>query len=315
MGSHALYPIFGNLTPFEGLMGVSYSDMIAGLGDTVSAAKTQMKFTKLPTYFVDIFNRSVLDDAKALFSPEYKKDPTPGFGFSALRRRCVRTLEGYFVDKHLSSSISSEFIIEVISRIERAVNDHLQRDKGIPDNSYKGTFYSDNIQSFGVRGDTYVKSFRELNVEVSFMFRIVERLRVQEETKLFAELPLPKFKNPENLDTLKRAIDDIQTCSAILTIHCHISKKEPDDLRLLTEYETKLYDLRDERVLKILKDSLQKDLAVRKTNPNAPLMHLVTIEKYEKAINKERQKLAAKIAIAVFAIFFCSSVLHRYYAR
>lgn len=203
----------------------------------------------------------------------------------------------------------------MIKRIERAVNEHLQRDKSIPDNSYKGTFYTDSIQTFGVKGDTFVDHPRDLNVEVSFMFRIVERLRVQEETKLFAELPPPQFKNPENLAALKRAIDDIQTCSSILTIHCHISEKEPDDRLLLTEYETKLYDLRDERVLTILKESSRKDLAVRQTNPNAPLTHLVTIEKYEKAISKERLKLAGKIAIAVFAIFFCASVLHRYYVR
>ena len=302
----AAYEKFSNLSTFERML-ISYSGMTASIDGTVSAARTQMKSTQLPTYFVDIFRRSVLDDAKALFSPEYKRDPTPGFGFSALRRQCEQTLEGYFVDKHLSSSISSGFMIEVLSRIERAVNEKLQRVEGTIDRSFQGVFYPESIQSFGIKGDNFVDNFRELNVEVSFMFRVVNRLRIQEETKLYTELPLPQFKNPKYLEALQRSIVNLQKCPASSMLYCLISKKEPEDLRLYGEYRTKLYDIRDKRVLKILKESLQKDLAARETNPNAPLTHLVTIEKYEKAISLERLKLTGKITLAVFTFFFASA--------
>jgi hypothetical protein len=152
------------------------------------------------------------------------------------------------------------------------------------------------------------------------MFRIVERLRIQEETKLFSELPIPQFKNPQHLASLKRAIVDVQKCPVLLTAYSEFSKKEPDDLRLLMEYQTKLYDIRDARMLKILKESLQKDLAARETNPAAPLKHLVTIESYDRAISIKRLKLAGelykkalssagltltkKIALVFFAFFF-----------
>ena len=306
MAAAAAYEKFSNLSTFERLL-IVHSDMTANIDGTVSAARTQMKSTQLPTYFVDIFRRSVLDDAKALFSPEYKRDPTPGFGFSALGRQCEHTLEGYFVDKHLSSSISSGFMIEVLTRIERAVNENLQRVEGTVDRSYRDTFYSHSIQSFGINGDNFVANFRELNVEVNFMFRVVDRLCVQEAAKLYTELPLPQFKNPKYLEALQRSIARVQKDPASSMLYCLISNKEPDDLRLYGEYRTKLYDTRDRRVLQILKDAWQKDLAARQTNPKAPLKHLVTIEKYEKAISLERLKLTGKIALAVFTFFFASA--------
>lgn len=148
MAAAAKYQEFSDLSNLD-RMWILHSGITACIDGTVSAARTQMKATQLPTYFVDIFRRSVLDDAKALFSPEAKKDPTPspGIGFNALRKKCERTLEGYFVDKHLSSSISSGFMIEVLNRIERAVNEKLQRDESAIDRSYQGVFYSECIQS------------------------------------------------------------------------------------------------------------------------------------------------------------------------
>jgi hypothetical protein len=61
-------------------------------------------------------------------------------------------------------------------------------------------------------------------------------------------------------------------------------------------------------MLKILKEAFQKDLAVRETNPSAPLTHLVTLEGYDKEISRQRQNLCSKVALAAFAFFFLAGI-------
>jgi hypothetical protein len=280
------------------------ADMAASVDTTVSSAKVQMKSVPLPTYFVDIFRKSILEDAKALFSPLFKEDPTPGFGFSALRRRCTYTLEGYFVDKHLSHHISSKFMTEVLIRIEQAVNKQLQGGNDAISCFNRYLFHTKAIDSFGVNGDNFVQNFREVNIEVAFMLRILERLRIQEETNLFQELPLPQFSNPSNLEQLNQGMLAVQSRGGLLTVSCSIPETDVSDCPLYERYLTQLFDERDRRILKILKEAFQKDLAVREKNPKAPLVHLVTIESYEKKIGRQRRELCTKIAIAAFAVFF-----------
>jgi hypothetical protein len=147
------------------------------------------------------------------------------------------------------------------------------------------------------------------------MFRIANRLRIQEETKLSKELPLPQFSNPSHLGSLKNEIASVQSRGGLLGNSCNISKEEIKDLKLYKDYLTTLFDLRDQRMLKILKDAFQKDLAVRATNPAAPLTHLVTLEGYEKDISKQRQILCLKVILAAFAIFFFTRACLIYLAR
>jgi hypothetical protein len=293
-----------------------HSGVTAVVDPTIWGARVQMKSVQLPTYYFDIFRKLILEDAKALFSPLLHQDPMPGFGISALARKCQLTLEGYFVDKHLSGSISSVFMTEVLGRIDHAVNQCLQGKRDDKSCYGRGQFYTEIIQSFGTPGDNFAKSFRDVNVEVFFMFRIANRLRVQEETKLYKELSLPQFSNPSYLSSLKDEMSSIEERGCgLLGLSCNIPKEEIEDLKLYKDYLTKLFDLRDQRMLKILKDAFQKDLAVRTTNPSAPLTHLVTLEGYEKDISKQRQILCLKVILAAFAIFFFTKACLIYLAR
>jgi hypothetical protein len=300
MASGALLNKFAELSTIDRAM-LIYSGLTAAVDPIILGAKGQMKSAQLPTYYFDIFRRSILEDAKSLFSPFLNQDPSPGFGISALERRCQLTLEGYFVDKHLSGCISSEFMTEVLNRVEHAVIQCLQGDKSF---LWRNQFYTRNIQSFGQPGDHFVKHFREVNREVSFMFRLANRLRIQEEKKLFKELPLPKFSNPSHLRLLKYQMSSALSHGILLRLPCTIPKTETGDLKLYKDYLTTLFDLRDQRMLKILKEAFQKDLVARQTNPSAPLTHLVTLEGYEKDISKQRQILCLKVSLAVVAIFF-----------
>jgi hypothetical protein len=314
MSSDALIKKFDELSTIDRAMLIC-SGLTAAVDPTVLGARAQMKFVKLPTYYFDIFRRSILENAKSLFSPLLNQDPTPGFGISALERSCQLTLEGYFVDKHLSGCVSSAFMTEVLSRIECAVNQYFQNNRDDKSCFSRYLFYSRTIQSFGRPGDGFAKNFRDVNLEVSFMLRIANRLRIQEETKLFKELPLPQFSNPSHLRSLNDEITSVQDCGGLLGISCSISKNDTEDLKLYKDYLTTLFDLRDQRMLKILKEAFQKDLAVRATNPAAPLTHIVTLEGYEKDISKQRQILCSKIALFVFAIFFFTRACLIYLAR
>ena len=295
---------FSSLSTFERMM-IVHSGMTAAVDASVQAAIEQMKSTPLPTYYFDIFRRSVLEDAKALFSPLYKQDPTPGFGFGALERQCERTLESYFVDKHLSHCISSRFMSEVLKKIESAVNLQLESGEGSKPFHNRNPFYSRAVQSLGDKEAQFVENFREINIERSFMCRILERLRIQEEAKLFRELPLPQFSNPSNPTMMQNEMAGIvERGWGFLSIFWKVPKEEAADFELYKTYLITLYDERDRRMLKIIKESFQKDLAVREKNPHAPLTHLVTLESYEKAIGKQRQLLCAKITLVAVFVFF-----------
>jgi hypothetical protein len=314
MALAALTNKFAELSTLDRAMLIC-SGLTAAVDPTILGARVQMESVQLPTYYFDIFRKSILEDAKALFSPLLNQDPTPGFGISALERKCQLTLEGYFVDKNLSGYISNKFMVEVLSRIERAVNECIQGKRGDKSCFERRQFYTETIQHFGPPRDDFVKHFREVNVEVSFMFRIVERLRVQEETKLFKELPLPQFSNSSHLGSLKDEMSSVQNRGALLGIFCYVSKEEVKDLKLYKDYLTTLFDLRDRRMLNILKEAFQKDRDVRTTNPAAPLTHLVTLEGYEKDISKQRQILCLKVILAAFAIFFFTRACLIYLAR
>jgi hypothetical protein len=287
-----------------------YSGLTAAVDPIILGAKGQMKSVQLPTYYFDIFRRSILEDAKSLFSPLLNQDRSPGFGISALERRCKLTLEGYFVDKHLSGCISSEFMTEMLRKIEGAVTQCLHGERDDETCFDRGLFYTEILQSFGLPRDNFVEHFREVNREVSFTFRITERLRVQEETKLYKELPLPQFSKQSYLESLKDEMSSIEERGCgLLGVSCGVPNTEGEDRKLYKDYLTRLFDLRDQRTLKILNEAFQKDLVVRQTNPSAPLTHLVTLEGYEKDISKQRQILCSKVALAVFAIFFFISTV------
>ena len=276
----------------------------AAFDDIVDEAIEDMKSVQLPTYYFDIFKRSVLDDAKALFSTCFKRDPTPGKGFSDLSQRCELKLEGYFTDKILSCRVRSHVITEILRRLEKSITD-FRKEGDVTKWFWLRNFQINTIFSFGF-GDQFAGgSFREVCIETRFMNRVTERLRIDMQTKVLKELPIPQFNHPKSREVLENEIKNYFECPEICNVDLmYFPKEEVEDVRKAQTYMYTIFQTRNERMLKILKAAFQKDLEERALNPDAPLTNLVKLESYEKAISRQRQKLCAKVAtVAVF--FFC----------
>lgn len=271
---------------------------------TLLKARELMRHVHVPTNRIDIFDRERFAWAKALFSEELKNDPTPGFGISNVERHCANSLEGYWVDKHLSSCISTPFMEEIMRRFREAVA------KQFGPNPRYTTFQRDGFflriaDEWNGHDDPYVRDFREVNVESSFMCRIVERLKSEVQKQLVQELPFPNIE-PWFVKKFQESMHDGSNYLSVI-----LGKGlKPESEIAYNRYCENFFNERDRRVMAILERTWAQDKAARQENPRAPLTHLVTLESYEQKISSQRQTLYRRIAIAVASsVFFLLLVL------
>lgn len=258
----------------------------------VIAEKQEMKSVKIPTYWVDIFNREKLAYAKILLSPNYLKNLEPGFSYVHLD--FMLTLEGYMVDKHLSGPVKLGIVYEALGLFKnRLYNAQCSKDKE--------TAY--NVCCEISENDQYVHNHY---AEIDFIGRVFKRLYIQEQAKLCKELPLPNL-SPEHIARLKNTIQTMEATGEHLTemgLQDHeLSLQERSRYRA---YLGRLFDERNRRMLTLLQRAYKKDAEVRSRNPKAPLTYLVTLESYENKIFQKRLHLLAKVAAVVACVFFFS---------
>src|SRR3990167_2762636 len=91
--------------------------------DQIPKARKEMQQVQLPVQRIDVFDRNRLENCKTLFSDTLKYDQTIGKpALSYLSTDVRETLECYFVDKNLSSRLSTDYFkkafIEMGEKIE-----------------------------------------------------------------------------------------------------------------------------------------------------------------------------------------------------
>ncbi len=273
---------------------------------TLAQAKKDMQTVKVPMYIIwDIFDRSKIELAKASFSDELKKEPGPGVTLFCIQREFKLTLEGYFVDKHLSSRIPTSFMKALVPHIEQGVKEEPQlfrKPEDASSSSRTGHFMG-IIEHFKSTG--FVKNFREVNPEVYFMMRVAERLRIQEETKLFKELSFPELKSETARENLKKGMQGVAAGDYFSIPLLNATLSEEDE-KAARDYCQTVFDMRNQRMLTIVKEAWAKDLKAREKNPNAPLTNLVTLVGYEDEIYQKRKMLYLQTAagVVIVAILF-----------
>lgn len=270
----------------------------------VRAAIEEMRAVKVPRYLWDIFQTPRFDLAKAIFSHQFKKDPTPGWAICFLQREVIMTLESYYVDKHLSSRIPTNYVQTLIPIIENGAASEYRLFKTEEDASCCNR----TGHLIGVIQHSWdkmqISDFREVQPEVYCMMRIEQRIRIQVEARLIKELPPPQFESKQALQKFTKTYQEILE-GHYFTIFMRGDLSPEDDQRFNT-YCKQFFDERNRRMVAIFKAAWEKDKALREKDPNASLLNLVTIDRYENEIWQKRKELYLKTAAAILtlALFF-----------
>ena len=258
----------------------------------VQEAKSAMESVVLPSCGADVFNKEAIACMKALFHSQVFQDPTPGFGFGRMCSYYAKTLEAYWVDKHLSTAqnVPTSIVEEVLQRIERVIDKQLHgtpNEKRLP---FAREFFYDVEYSEEGRGKPFL-------IPSYFLIRVVRRLLRVLTPQICQAIP-PSFTEPH---LLKRLEEDLQDGTISIP-----DLENERDFASYRAYAKEIFDERDRRMLVILKEAFTKDKEARQSDPNAPLTHLVTLEGYESAIKEKKRVLHQKeqrIFYATYAIF------------
>ena len=272
----------------------------------IQEAQARMRHVNVPTYLWDIFSKSQIALCKVLYDPEIRENMFADLPVSVLDGQLPLTLEQYFVDKHLSYRIPTEFLERVFRILPQAIEKDLTTSNCDFTRSLCFCYALDKVW--------VGESFRQEKVQTEFMMRVVDRLQLEEELKLFA---LPEFSTKElpkwerkildyEISRQKQRLDDgfSGIASALL----------PDEERKKCEdYCKRFFDASHQRVLAELQRRWELDKAQRAEDPNALLLNLTTLEGFEQEIGEKRQQLyiktTAATVIAVVAFFFARTVL------
>ncbi len=295
-------------SPFVSILSGLYGECNWAKDSYVALGRQDMEKVEVP--FAKVFEQHAISCMKALFSPYHNQDPTPGFGFGRMSRNYRYTLEGYWVDKHLSTRISTDFVERALPRIEQAINRQIsgtfnQKKPALG----RGYFLPGVIDGFGYHGDPDFPNRKAICVESRFFIRLINRLTVKIHREIFQRLPFPEFDNK----MIKRKVSELlQTYNKLPTpYHCFIQDGSLEDDTYVA-YVEQFYNERDICMLKILKEAWEQDKQARAINPEAPLTNLVKIAEYEDVIadkigdfqQKQQMLRYAKVAAMVFAVFF-----------
>jgi hypothetical protein len=271
----------------------------------VTAAVQEMRSVKIPTYLLDIFHGETLALAKAIFSNKLREETSGGTIFF-LKMKLLPTLESYFVDKHLSSRIPTQFMHSLIPIIEKGVlSEHkLFEEESEAFSCDRKGYFIGAIQHSPEKMGYHLCT--ELQIETSFMVRVAERVRKQVEVQILNELPSPHFESKQATQVFKGSAQEVKDGFNFVSNVRNNGDLTGEDHLTFNAYCKQFFDERNRRMVEIFKAAWEKDKALREKDPNAPLLNLVTIDHFENKIWQKRKELYIKTAatIVTLALFF-----------
>lgn len=251
----------------------------------VQIAKEAMKAVPLPSCGMNIFDPEAISCMKAMFHSKVIEDPTPGFGFGRMDNYYTKSLESYWVDKHLSTGdlIPTSVIEKILDNREKRNHTQFYGREDEKKPGHARCFFS--VMEYD-EGD-----FRQFRIINNFFRRVVFRLAHITVRDICREIPLPALSNR----CLVEELEDGVIVNGWIPVP---TTGTTNDHNAIRSFAAQVYDKRDKRMLAILREALAKDIEVRKTNPNAPLTNLVTLAEYENAIEIKKQMVAREAALA-----------------
>ncbi len=256
---------------------------------------------------LDIFDRRQLNNMQALFYKSHQDENTL-MKFSAATANYGKTLCCYFSDKSGSAQLDMHIIQPVVEFALQQIQQKIE----------EGNSFNPDAQEAGVRECYYLSIISdqvdkiqsspsrnprlpELYFLERLLIRLIECVRIEVANRMFqdSEGPFADLQNsllPGKKDTVDRLKNHIISNLWTYNNKTYIREFSVDQKKLYNIFYNSFFLEVDKIIFNQLSNGLKRDLIARGKNPEAPLIGLVTLAKYEVELQKKRRLHNLKIA-------------------